>query len=78
MLRRRKTNIVQSQGEGGGGGGDQLTVSENITREEGWFEGRDTNEILVRRLFVMKTINIQILINTTGHKNRGRGGQFCV
>ena len=30
------------------GGVDQLTVSENITREEGWFEGRDTNEILVR------------------------------
>ena len=31
------------------GGGDQLNVVENITsREEGWFEGRDTNEILVR------------------------------
>ena len=77
MLRRRKTNIVQSQGEGGGGGGggDQLTVSENITREEGWFEGRDTNEILVRRLFA----NYQYTNMDQHHRaHRGRGGQFCV
>ena len=24
------------------------SLPDNITREEGWFEGRDTNEILVR------------------------------
>ena len=63
MLRRRKTNIVQSQGEGGGGGGDQLTVSENITREEGWFEGRDTNEILVRSVnFLPWTTILELVV----------------
>ena len=61
MLRRRKTNIVQSQGEGGGG--DQLTVSENITREEGWFEGRDTNEILVRSVnFLPWTTILELVV----------------
>ena len=31
------------------------SLPDNITREEGWFEGRDTNEILVRsKLGILK------------------------
>jgi voltage-dependent calcium channel L type alpha-1D len=36
----------------GEGGGSQVTVLENRTREEGWFEGRDTNEILEKVEYV--------------------------